>query len=580
MITKIVEASTKQNFEVSLTKNGENDIPCPACSDLHPKNAKRKCLRYNAQLGTGKCYRCQATFVTWKEFEPTKQEYVLPPVEVKTELIGEHLTYFHKRMISNEALNFCGVYSKSEFMPQLERQAPVVCFPFKFEGKVVNIKFRGPKKSFKLVKGAEKILWQLDEVKGKPMVVITEGEIDALSYVTAGIKFVCSVPNGAGNNLDYLNDYMHLFDKTEVIILAVDTDSAGQELRKELARRFGPERCKIVDYRGLKDANEFLVKFGAPDLFRTIEEAKDYPVSGIFGPKDIESKIHDLWVTGLQPGRTIGFEALDKLVTWEEGRLCVLTGIPGHGKSELLDFVITRLSLIWGWKAAFFSPENVPTQIHHAKIVEKLIGKKFSANDMTETEYLTAFQFVNNTYRWIVPDPEEDEDWNLDLILAKAKFLVRRLGVKVLVIDPYNKLEHRRDGKSETDYISFFLDKLINFGVRNGCLVFLVAHPAKLQQEKGKIRIPTLYDISGSAHFFNKTDYGVTVYRSGGQDGLLNLVTVYVQKVKFRHLGKTGSAKFIYNSKNGRYAAESAAGIDAFDDSNWLLPKEETAIPF
>ncbi len=573
----IIDVSTKETYEIEPRKSGENPMPCPACADHHPKNAKRKCFSWNDQKKTGRCHRCEASFV---EFRPKVREtvYIKPDFNDQTKLSDDHLKYFHGRMISNEALNKGGVYSGRQFMPQLEKEVPVVCFPFFDQGELINVKYRGPKKSFRLVKGAKKIFYNLDNCKNSNVVVIVEGEIDALSYLTCGINFVLSVPNGANKNLDYLNDCIELFDEKESVILAVDQDTKGFELREELARRIGQEKCKIVDFKDCKDANEYLVKYGAPALFQTLEDAHDYPVSGVFAANDFQDSVNSLWVHGPKPGKKIGVDSIDSHISWETGRLAIFTGIPGHGKSEFLDFIITKLNLYHGWKVGYFSPENHPLALHYSKIAEKLTGMEFKSEKMPRSVFNQVFMHIRDNYYFIYPE----EDVNIDSVLSKAKYLVKKYGIRMLVIDPFNRLDHQYQGQTQTDYISSFLDKLANFALMNGVLIFLVAHPAKMPKEGGMMQVPNLYSISGSSNFYNKADFGVTVYRLSDKNGLINQTEVHVQKVKFKHLGKTGKIDLVYNYRNGRFEEETPAGINGWDNSNWLdkMIAEETELPF
>ena len=110
--------------------------------------------------------------------------------------------------------------------------------------------------------------------------IITEGEIDALSFIQAGFDNVLSVPNGANNNLEYLDNYVELFKSIEKIYIATDQDTKGIELRDELVRRFGADRCYIVSFKDCKDANEYLLKYGDA-LKDVIKESKPVPVKGI-----------------------------------------------------------------------------------------------------------------------------------------------------------------------------------------------------------------------------------------------------------------------------------------------------------
>lgn len=152
--------------------------------------------------------------------------------------------------------------------------------------------------------------------------------------------------------------------------------------------------------------------------------------------------------------------------------------------------------------------------------------------------------------------------------MSKARFLVRRYGVKAVVIDPFNRLTLKKSQVKETDMIRDILNELTKFAHQNDVLVFLMAHPTKQRPNNdGVIEAPTLYDISGSAHFFNMADYGIVVHR----DRTNNLVEIHVQKVRFKHLGGVGTVKMHYNIENGRYVPHIKGPI-AWDYSNHLSP--------
>ena len=219
----------------------------------------------------------------------------------------------------------------------------------------------------------------------------------------------------------------------------------------------------------------------------------------------------------------------------------------------------------------------------------------FGSKTLNYFEYKQVKEHLEQDFFFISPK----DDYKIDTILERAQFLVRRKGIKALVIDPYNRLESDMNGRSETLYISQVLDKLTNFAQRNDILIILMAHPTKLpKNQDGAIQVPTLYDISGSANFFNKADFGLVVHRNRAE----NNVEVHVQKVKFRHLGEVGMALFKYNLNNGRYTpyypgqepqwdnanhlveesnrrAQDAAEAALFDFDDWLRPTDEKA-PF
>jgi twinkle protein len=104
------------------------------------------------------------------------------------------------------------------------------------------------------------------------------------------------------------------------------------------------------------------------------------------------------------------------------------------------------------------------------------------------------------------------------------------------------------------------------FAKMNDVLVILIAHPVKLDRAE----VPTLYNISGSSHFYNKTDYGFTVHRVFDDNGLMtNTIEVHWQKIKFKHLGTQGISELSYNYNNGRFEKRDA--IDNWDNTNWLV---------
>ena len=552
---KIQSSITKQIY--NYEPNGERSL-CPECSHLRKKKTD-KCLAWDKKENRGYCHNCTAAFFEFRPHEA--KEYVYPEWSNKTELSDKAVKYFESRMISQNTLVKMKVYSDNEYMPQFTKAVPVICFPYFFNDKLINIKFRGPQKSFKLVSGAELIFWNIDTLTKSDEVIIVEGEIDALTLIQAGFENTMSVPNGANKNLEYLDSCIEMFAGIKKIYIATDQDTKGIELKSELIRRLGPERCYVVSFKDCKDANEYLLKYG-DGIKDVIRDAKPVPVKGIVEINTLYADIRNLYEQGIQEGSKIDQPIIDNTISWETSRLAIVTGIPGSGKSEFVDYIVAKLNIKHGWKAAFFTPENYPLKFHYAKLYEKLIGKKFSQHKSNELEWDMAYDYIRNNFFYIL----NEEDFTVKSILDSAKILVKTRGVKTLVIDPYNKLEHKYTD-SETQYISRFLDQIIQFAKFNDVLIFLIAHPKKMNKIEGKIDVPSLYDISGSANFYNKTDYGITVHRKTDSDNvMINEVNVYFQKIKYKHLGKQGIISLNYDYETGRF---NQAGDDK---GNWLKP--------
>jgi twinkle protein len=490
-----------------------------------------------------------ARFVEFRE-PVKKKEYKIPDWKNRTKLTDQAANWMrNKRLILDDVLTLMNISSAVEFMPQTGKDAKVICFPYYRNGELVNIKYRDGSKNFKLYKDAELIFYNLDCVVDQKEVIIVEGEIDCLSFIQAGVKNTISVPNGAGGtNIEYMDNCFNELQGIEKFYIGVDNDAAGYKLREELIRRLGPEKCAIINYGDCKDANEYLIAHGELELFELIKTAQDVPVEGIVYCDQIYEDIYDLYLHGFQPGSKLNIPVLDELITWVTGRLAIVSGIPGHGKSEVIDWIVVLLNILHGWKAAYFSPENHPLSYHFGKLASKITGKSFDSKYIKQLEFEQVYNYINENFFFINPE----NDITINSIIEKSVYLVKKYGIKILVIDPYNKLDHCQEkGESETQYISRFLDRLTNFAIRNGVLVFLIAHPYKMPTKKdnpAQYEVPTLYSINGSANFFNKTDYGITIYR----DRINEIVSIYIQKVKFKHLGHVGKADFKYNDVNGR----------------------------
>lgn len=570
----------KYGIKAPSGTSGNRKVFCPECRDRrHDK--RDKSLSINLATGEFNCHYCgfsgcAAEKESWERERPwynsapirrQKPVYKKPTPRPTAPMSAKALAWFKSRGISEATLIALKVTEGMEWMPQKNGQANTVQFNYYHNGELVNTKFRTGDKCFKLCKDAELLPYNIDAIKGCKECIITEGEMDALSFYECGRHDVVSVPNGANSNLDYLDDYIEeYFDDKETIYIASDIDTKGVILRDELIRRFGVERCRVLEYGdGCKDANEHLQKYGRDSLLQCIAAAPEIKVDGVFTVSDFEQSLDALFENGMQRGVTVGHENLDELISFETKRLCIVTGIPGNGKSEFIDELAERLNMKYGWRFAYFSPENAPLCYHASKLIEKFTGKHFDRQHLNYAEYRQVKEHLETNFYFIAPS----DNYKIDNILDKAKYLVRRRGIKALVIDPYNRIEHEYErGQREDQYISLFLDKLMRFAQINDVLIILMAHPTKLSKNKdGVVEAPTLYDISGAAHFFNKTDFGIVVHR----DRVKDTVEVHVQKVKFRHLGKVGTAYFKYNLNNGRYSPYVNEIAPVWDNSNHLV---------
>jgi twinkle protein len=478
-------------------------------------------------------------------------------------------------------------------MPKTKSEVEAICFNYFRDGELINVKYRAKDKDFKLEKDAELIFYNLDSLKNAEIGIIVEGEIDALSVAESFLLYpeytnkmgIVSVPNGANvtgvMKLEYLDNCYEAFEHLKEIIIFTDNDEAGIRLQNELGRRLGYHRCKVAKHvQGCKDANEVLVKHSANEVLKCITGRVEFPIEGIVSVDDIYKDVHSFYVNGYPNGFKCGIPNFDNLLQFMLGQFTVITGTPGAGKSEFTDYIITELARVHEWRFAVCSFENQPASLHVTKLMEKHAGKSFADrydkdHRMNTTEYEDAINFVSDNFYFVNINTI---DVTLDGILEKCAELVTRKGIRGVLIDPWNYIEYKaQNGQSETKYVSDALTKIKAFCIRYNVHLFLIAHPTKMPKVNGKYEIPNLYSISGSAHFYNKADNGIVVYRD------TETVQIYVQKVRYSWLGKIGMAEFKYNIDRRKY--EALGEPDPFmkqipDNPRAGITKKDDSVPF
>ena len=591
------------NYQVDI-RHRTSGVIKTICNQCLPTrhNKRDRSLRVNIDTGHCHCYHCGADFYVPDDTEEREkaerqaarkrraaavvpQHFQRPVFDASKTTLSDATERWlvETRCIPQSVIAELRITEQEEFMPQFGAKERCVCFNYFEGGQLVNTKFRSGKKHFKMVQGAELIPYNIDSLIGQTSCIIHEGELDAASSIAAGFKGVISVPTGANSNLSWLDRFMEThFEDLEEIIIAVDTDSAGIRLRDELVNRLGAERCRVVAYGpDCKDANEHLVKYGLESLRIAIEQAVEVPLEGIFTAADLHGDLRALFDNGFGPGAETGWEEMDKICTYERRRNIIVTGTPGAGKSEWVAELVLRLCLRHQWKIGFFSPENIPIVYHLRKLIEKLTGHRFQNGcGMTEGLLARSEEFLAENVSHISLKGNATPD----RVLAKARELVVRRGCRIFVFDPLNRFDHEpAPGQTETQYISNLLNKFTEFATQYNCLLILVAHPRKMNRNPTTGATPRveMYDINGSADFYNKPDYGIVVER----DKEIGITRVYVDKVKFKHLGVGGVATFVYDPVNGRYLPceeshdpavppEQRARNTVYDSSCWLPEKE------
>ena len=527
-------------IDIGNKLTGKIKTQCPQCSHTR-KNKRDKCLSVDIDKGLFNCHNCG--FAGTTKFE--KKKDFIRPEKIKVNLTERVIKWFVNRGISEPTLQHWKIGESLQYFPQVGKKRRAINFNYYRENELINVKYRDGQKNFKMVSGAELIFYGLDNIKTMQKIYIVEGELDALSLHEAGIYSVCSVPNGAskGNQrLEYLDNCFQYFKNKKEIILCTDNDNPGIQLRNELARRFGAYRCKYVDFGDFKDANEILTTKGAETLRNVIKTAKNFPLEGVLNLDNIWQSVLTYNENGVK-NYSIGLPNADNYFKMELGQWSVVTGIPNSVKSVVIDLICCNLALKYDMRCAMFAPESFPYEGHIKRIANKLNQTNCNNDQLNETK-----DFIQDHFYWVKIDLE-----NLTLkgILNAFRDLVFQKGINVCVIDPWNMLDH--SAQRDHSYIGRALSEITQFCQQTNTHLFLVAHPRKIESENGRYKKPTLYDISGSADFFNKAYNGLIVYRCIGERTKYNsdVVKIYIEKVKRKENGQLGDFDLAPDFKNG-----------------------------
>lgn len=568
-----------------------NALTCPMCKGGGSKeksfslfisadggNASWNCFRAKCGWngGTKPFAGSKSTYGTSLKLSKVKEIREITEQSLELEpLCDELVCYFKERLISAETLARNQVMQKGYG----DRGQVAIAFTYRRNGVLVSCKYRDINKRFWQEKDTKKVFYGLDDIKGADEIIIVEGEMDKLAMEEAGFRNCVSVPDGAPPSVSpkelppnqedtkyqYLWNCKEYLDKVSRIILATDGDPPGQALAEELARRLGRERCWRVKWpkkntdEHFKDANEVLMFSGPLALRDIIENAELYPIRGLFQFSDYFPEIDAYYnrTLGYEFGASTGWTALNEIYNVMPGELTLVTGVPNSGKSEWIDALLCNLNESVGWKFALCSMENNVRQ-HARKLLEKHMKKPFfdarygeSAERMSAKELEEGKQWLSDTFYLI--RCEDDALPNIKWVLDLARAAVLRHGVRGLVIDPYNELDHQRPpNMTETEYVSQMLTLIKRFAQHHACHVWLVAHPRQLQNWTGQP--PNLYDISGSAHFVNKCDNGIVIHRNRNPNaGPIDQVQVLVRKVRNKVVGTIGDAFLSYNRVTGEF---------------------------
>ncbi len=557
----------------SLYVDDGKRVVCPECSHERKKSNQTDLAIHRKPDGyVYYCHHCMAKgFVPFKTHsnKPTyrSEQNVIPLKSVPiTKLQPQHYEFLKSRGISEKIADEMKLFPAQKYFQRLNKQTDAIGFPYFKNGVLISAKYRSIEaKDFTQESGGAHDFFGIDKIDTSLPVVIVEGEIDALTLMECGIQNVLSVPSGApmkvtdgkvdaseDKKFSFVWNAFDVLQKAPYVTIATDTDTAGQALAEELARRIGKDKCRIAKF-GYKDLNEAFLDKGADLVKQIIETAEPYPVQGLSSASKFAERLNDLWGKGTGKGTSTGYSNVDQIYTVAQGQLTVVTGYPSSGKSNFVDQLMVNLGRDHDWKFAICSFENQP-EIHISRLMEIYKEKRFfdGNNRMTEEEKNDAFTWVENHFMFL--DSETVEPATIDSVLERAKVAVARMGIRGLVIDPYNYIENK-SGQAETEFISGMLTRIQAFAKSYGVHIWFVAHPSKITRSNMDLPRPDGMAISGSMAWWAKADCGLTVHRTKSND-----VEIAVWKCRYRWIGTQGETVLGYNKTTGTYIEN----VDAF----------------
>lgn len=370
----------------------------------------------------------------------------------------------------------------------------------------------------------------LDACGPDDVLIITEGEIDCLSFLTIGCPFVVSVPDGAQLAKPGEGDvvpsedkpFAWLWDGTKLrpeiakfsrVLIATDDDEKGRILRDELAIRIGRSKCWHIQFpEGCKDANEVLVKYDADALIDAFAAIAPIVPSRLVPFSLIPE-------TGYRNAYKSGWPDLDEHLRLVPPELVVVTGKPGSGKSQWTLAWVANLANNHGLKGAILQFED-NVERNRLDLLRFALNRHKPDRPVFPGEQGADAQaklWMDQFFITISPSEEVDNsaDYTLTWLSEAIEEAATRHGCKWVLIDPWNEVEHIWSrSENEAKYTNDALRALKRLARRYQIAVIVVTHPSKEGGKLKEIEDMSLYDIAGAAAWKNKADHGIIVHRN------------------------------------------------------------------
>ena len=397
----------------------------------------------------------------------------------------------------------------------------ILAMPFRDEnGDVPFIKYRKADYNPKIDKnkewcqaGGKPILFGMHQCNlNNKTLVLTEGQIDSLSVAEAGIENAVSVPTGA-NGFTWIPHCWKWLQNFETLIVFGDFENGKMTLLDEMKKRF-PGVVKAVrqqDYKGCKDANELLQKYGKEAVKQAVNNAKRAAIDRVKEIADIQAV--DLFSL---PKISTGITGIDKVLSGGIylGQTVILTGKRGDGKSTLGSQILANA--LDNGKSVFAYSGELPDYFFKRWLDFQIAGQQNvidRAGEAGSVNYFIPDSKVHKISEWYrgrayLFDSHSTEDNELEHLLSTIEKAIQQYGIQLVLLD---NLMTALDIGLDIDLYraqSKFVDKLVKISKNYNVAVILVVHPRKnsLGADDNDV-------VSGSSDITNKVDVVMTYKR-------------------------------------------------------------------
>ena len=432
------------------------------------------------------------------------------------------------------------------------------------DGKTCGQKIRYANKQF-AIKGEliglyGQHLWR----DGGRRVVVTEGEIDALSTSQAmDNKWpVVSVPNGAGAAKKFVAQAIDWLDRYEQVVFCFDMDDVGRKGAAECAALLTPGKAHIAELP-LKDPNDMLVAGRAKELVSCLFDAREYRPDGIVNGKELWDVIADKEHSKSIPYPYSGLNELT--LGMRQGELVTVCAGSGIGKSLFCREIahhILGLDEKVGYIALEESVRRTALGIMGIHINKPI---HLEEDDTSEEVLRPAFEETVGNGNFYTYDHFGSMD--SDNLLSKIKYLIKGYDCKWIFLDHLSIVVSGIQGDDERRLIDNTMTKLRSLVEETGCGMVLVSHLKRVDsghEEGGRV---SLHHLRGSQAIAQLSDIVIGLERNQQSETISNETRVRVLKNRFS--GQTGHCDTLhYENASGRYSP------DVFK------PSDETNNPF